>query len=135
MSIPQFITRICKQDAVYWGNPVNDGMGGYTFDDPIEIKCRWADRTILGYDKRTTDMGAIILSQTGVLVLQDLDNEGYLYLGTLEQLYDLYDSAESSAGGLNPLEIEKAYKIKEFTKVPLLGSTTEFVRRAFLYNQ
>ena len=133
--IAKLLDKRLTQTAVYWANPVNDGFGSYTYDDPIEIKCRWADRTILGYDKRTTDMGVITLSQTSVLVLQDLDNEGYLYLGTLEQLYDLYSGAESSAAGLNPLEIEKAYKIKEFNKVPLLGSTTEFVRRAFLYNQ
>ena len=45
MSITSFIKRIAVQDCVYWGNPVNDGFGGTTFDYPVEIKCRWTEKT------------------------------------------------------------------------------------------
>ena len=43
MGLISVLERQYKQDAVYWGNPQSDGSGGYTFDDPVEIKCRWED--------------------------------------------------------------------------------------------
>ena len=33
-----------KQKCVVWLNPVSDGKGGYVFDYPIEIDCRWEDK-------------------------------------------------------------------------------------------
>lgn len=127
MGIEATLIRSYKQTAVYWGNPKNDGFGHFTFDDPVEIKCRWE-----GMNQIVTDAkGNEITSRALVFVLQDVDEEGMLYLGTLD---DLYDSAEDSSFGAlsNPKDIEGAFIIKRFQKTPALGSTTDFLRKAYL---
>jgi hypothetical protein len=127
--ISTLLTRQCKQVAVYWGNPVKDGQGGFTFAEPVEIYCRWEEMNQIVTDAK----GNELTSRALVYTLQDVDEEGYLYLGTLENLYDSMPDAESSEGGLDkPQDIEGAYIIKRFQKVPALGSTTEFVRKAYL---
>lgn len=125
MSITSFLTRTCKQVAVYWGSPVNDGYGGKTFADPVEIFCRWEDKNEI-FEAPNGDEA---VSKSVVYVLQDLDQEGYLYLGTLD---DLLESGGESTGELVPSEIEGAQIIKRFDKTPALGSTTEFLRKVYL---
>ena len=43
--IEKVAKRFCVETAVYWGNPQNDGYGGFTFDTPVEIKCRWEEKS------------------------------------------------------------------------------------------
>jgi hypothetical protein len=51
----------------------------------------------------------------------------------LDDLEATEDSSENSSGGwYNPQAVEGAYKIKQFEKLPALGSTATFVRRAYL---
>jgi len=122
------ITRNCPDTAVYWGAPVEDGMGGKTFDSqyPIEIACRWEEMTQIVADAKGVESN----SRAVVYVLQDLDEEGYLYKGTLDSLYDL---SESSAGALtDPTDFENTFVIKRFQKTPALKSTTQFLRKAYL---
>ena len=125
------IRRNCKQTAVYWGNPVNDGHGGFTFDSPIELAppngVRWEEISQVITDKKT---GAEITSRAVIYVLQDLDEEGMLYLGSLE---DLLDSDNSSSGDipLDPMMVEGAFFIKRFDKDPDLKGKG-FLRKAFL---
>ena len=45
MVAPYFIRKNLKQTLVYWGNPKDDGEGGYTFDEPVEIRGRCEYRT------------------------------------------------------------------------------------------
>jgi len=120
MSITDLLVRSCTQTAVYWGNPQNTGDGDITFDIPVEIKCRWENREVLF----TGVKGDVESSRAGVFVLQDLEEGGYLYLGTLDNL----DSNESE----DPKSVDGAFEIKQFEKIPALGSTTNFIRRAFL---
>lgn len=128
MSIERFIQKVCVQTAVYWGSPQDDGMGGYTFADPIEIPCRWEETTQL----ITDGQGNQIVSKAEILVTQDLDEEGYLFLGTLDDL-DLLDSSGDSSGAYyNPKDVDKAYMIRRFDKTPMIKSTTVFVRKAYL---
>jgi hypothetical protein len=129
MSIIDFIAEKCVQTAVYWGNPQNDGSGGLIFDDPIEINCMWEDVIRQVEDKSVKDTAEIFVSKSQVFVLQDVDEGGYLYLGTLD---DLYDVAESSTTTLDPLGIKEAYMIRKKGKIPRLGSSTEFIRMAYL---
>ena len=114
------LERQYKQDAVYWGNPQENGSGGFTFDDPIEIKCRWEDIKQVVTDKK----GNEITSRAVVYVKQDLDEEGMIYLGTLDDL--------TSAMEIDPKTVENAFIIKRFAKIPSLQSSTEFVRAAYL---
>jgi hypothetical protein len=120
MGITSLLTRQCKQVAVYWGNPVNDGEGGFTFDDPVELYCRWEEMKQVVTDNK----GVEVSSRAVVYLLQDVDEEGMLYLGRLTDL--------SSAEEGDPKTVEGAYIIKRFEKTPALGSTTVFVRRAYL---
>ena len=126
MSFTTLLNRACKQTCIYWSSPNEDGYGGQVWATPIEIACRWEDKEQL----IRQDDGIEISSRAIVYVLQDVDLEGMMYLGTLD---DLYDISESSAGALsNPKEFDKTYVIKKFEKSPALGSTTDFVRKVWL---
>ena len=131
MGIETFIKQICKQTAVYWGNPVSDGYGGYAYDDPVEIDCRWSDEQQLF----ESDDGSQLVSKAIVHLTEDVDMDGLLYLGTLDDLEDLYDDSEEDSSGVwyDPQIIETGLCIiKKFTKTPSLRLITEFVRKAYL---
>jgi len=109
-----------NQTAVYWGAPVNDGFGGRTWDDPVEIACRWETKEALVLRSN----GQQTLSHSRAFVATDLDEDGVLFLGTLDDL----DSGEEA----DPTTVTGAYSIVRFEKIPRLRGTTAFQRRAFL---
>lgn len=116
---------VCVQDAVYWANPVDDGHGGYTWDDPVDIKCRWDDDAKVFTDNQ----GNELVSMAVVAVLQDLNINGMLCLGTIDSLVE----AGYLVGDLTKAaSVPGAYLIKREAKVPMLGSTTEFYRQIYL---
>jgi hypothetical protein len=120
MSIENKILSMCVQNCVYWGNPVNDGFGAYTFDDPIEIKCHWQDKEqIIGRDDEK-----IVTSRAIVFVTQDVVTEGLLWLGALK---DLTITQQASPRTITGITI-----IKRFEKTPAMKSTTIFMRKAFV---
>jgi hypothetical protein len=125
MGIGNSIKRVCRQNAVYWGNPKNDGEGGFTYDTPIQIKCRWEDRN----ETFVTPLGEQAVSKSVVYILQKVDQDGYLFLGTLDELYD---EAESSGALLDPKVIEGAYLIKRFDKIPAINPSDGYLQKAFL---
>jgi hypothetical protein len=130
MSIADFITSRLVQTAVYWGNPREDGYGSVTFDDPVEIVCRWEEKAqILGTITGNQVIGYQDICRAIVFVNQDLDEEGFLYLGTLA---DIEDSSDSSGSFYDPHSIVGAHIIKRFEKTPAVGSNTVFLRKAFL---
>ncbi len=123
MSITETIIRACTQTVVYWGSPSPDGYGSNTFATAIEILCRWEDRTGTFVSNR----GEQTYSKAHVYTLQDVDENGFLYLGELD---DIADSSGDPVA--DPKIVEGAWEIKRFDKIPSLGSTTEFVRKAYL---
>ena len=127
MGIADFVSRLCEQDAVYWGNPQDNGYGGFTYDDPVEIKCRWEDSneviSMAGQDRK----GRELVSKAQVWVVQDVDEEGYLYLGTLDST-----DALSSAEEADPASVYGAYKILKFEKTPEHRRSNKFIRKAYL---
>jgi len=108
------ITKMRKQNAVYWGPPVEDGDGGFTFPDPVAVACRWDAVEGVVSDERTHEE----LNNSIVYVDQDVQLNGYLFLGTLEEV-----------GEDSPLDIEGARQITGFEKTPNLKAT-EFLRKA-----
>lgn len=120
MGLETTISRIAVQAAVYWGTPTADGYGGYTFDDPVEISVRWESTTQL----ITTPDGNEYTSRATVYVTQDLDVDGYLFPGDLDDL----ESGEAD----DPKAVTNAYRIRRFDKVPSMRKTDDFVRRAYL---
>lgn len=121
MGISAFIKSICVQTAVYWGSPVKDGYGGATFNTPVEILCRWEWKEKI----QELQNGKLQHQKGQVLVTEDLDLEGYLYLGSLTGI---------SGDVTNPLEIEGTYQIIEINKIPMIKSSTEFVRTIIFGN-
>lgn len=107
------------QTAVYWGNPTSDGYGGYTWDDPVELDCRWTQVTRLVKDAN----GKEVVSGASVQVDQDVDLDGYLFLGDLDDL----DSSEEA----DPTTVSGAYKILAFDKTPTVKADAYF-RMAYL---
>lgn len=126
--IEKVAKRFCVETAVYWGTPQNDGYGGFTYADPVEILCRWEEKTEVDIGWFSTGFpGNLFLSKASVMVLQDLDVQGMLYHGTLASL-SAYDTSK-------PIEIPGAYTIHRFDKIPMARKTDEFVRTAWLYDQ
>ena len=125
MSIDKFVRRVCVQTAVYWGNPVNDGYGAFTYDEPREIKCRWTDKERI----QSPAGGQEIHQKAEVLVYEDLDLQGWLYLGNLIDIEDELNNYEVSA---NPMNISGAFQIIAVDKTPMIRSNTIFVRIIYL---
>ena len=129
--IEKVVAKFCVQKCVYWGNPQTDGFGGNIYDDPIEIKCRWEDKIETDYGWFSSGHpGNIRLSKASVLVLQDLETEGYLWLGTLTALKTAYPTTYTT-----PYRVRDAFPIHRFDKIPMVFKTNEFVRRVWLYDQ
>ena len=113
------VSRFLQQTAVYWAAPVPDGFGGFNWDDPVEIKCRWTDSTQV----ITSTDGDELVSLAFVLVESDVQEQGRLFLGTLADL----DSADED----DPTIVARAFVIKRFDKIPDI-SAASFLRKAFL---
>ena len=109
----RYLTKALKQTATYWGSPVADGIGGYTFALPVMIDCRWLLKQELFIDAK----GKEKISAAIVLIPQDIDLGGYLYLGT---------SVAS-----NPKDVSSSYEIKGFAKIPDIKGTS-FLRKVWL---
>jgi hypothetical protein len=120
MSIIDFIEEVAVQTATYWGAPVDNGYGGKTYDDPVEIFCRWDGSTKLITDAKGEQFVCVV----EVMVLQELDIDGILYLGNLDDL----ELSEQD----DPSTITNAQRIKQFMKTPLFASDDEFVYMAYL---
>ncbi len=113
-----FTEHNLRQKAVYWGAPIADGYGGFSWADPIEISCRWEDlvSTVIG------KLGSATVSQSRVQVARDLEEEGMLFLGTLNDL---------DSGDFNDPVSAGAFVIIRFDKIPNIKGTA-FFRRAYL---
>ena len=119
MRITTFINRVCKQPIVYWGNPVDDGRGGYTYDTPVDILGRWEEvnEVIIGSNGRE------MVSRVRVFLKQVVDEEGAMYLGELSDLDSAPDPTDSAVNALH---------IIAFAKIPVLGSENDYMYRAHL---
>lgn len=122
--IEKVAVRFCVEVAVYWGNPQNDGYGGWTFDAPVEIPCRWENKSenMFGPDGRE------FTCNSSVLLTQDVDLEGYLWRGSLADLQAIPDVKIDK-----PITIDEAYLIRRFDRIPMVRKNDEFVRTAYLY--
>lgn len=67
-----------KQVATYWGSPVQDVFGGFTFAAPVTIRCRWEEKIELFTNREGNEQR----SHAIVYLLSAVHEGGYLYLGT-----------------------------------------------------
>lgn len=126
MGIDSTVKGFCVQTAVYWGPGVSDGYGGRTFATAVELEppdngVRWDGKYQL-----ITDMnGKEVVSRAEVLLVQDVEVQGWLMLGTLNDIASDEDDTD-------PRTVSGAYEIKAVTKTPMVKSTDVFVRKAYL---
>ncbi len=128
MGIHKFIQKVCVQTAVYWPSPTPDGYGGMSYGTPVELKppnngVRWDEQAEVLSDNQGKEM----ISKARVLTPNDLDEQGMLFLGTLDEL--------STAQKADPRLVEGAFEIRRFDRVPMVMSTDVFVRTAYLANR
>jgi len=128
MSIDSVIRRFCVQTAVYWGTPIKDGYGGMTYDEPIEIDVRWEEGIQVYSDNR----GKEIRSDANILCPIDLDEQGIVWLGSLSDLDELELDVESGEVYPCPELIEDSFEIMARDRIPMVRSTTVFVRQYYL---
>lgn len=131
--IERIVAKFCVQKCVYWGNPQNDGYGGKTYDAPVEIDCRWEDKEEVDIGWFSTGHpGNILLSKAAVMVTQDLELNGYLWRGTLDELND---SGSGYDDITDPKLITGAFAIHRIDRIPMVFKDDEFVRTVWLYDQ
>ena len=104
------IKRKLKQTAVYWQATGRIASGGYTFDSPEEIKCRWEDR----HEIYHTSTGEERKSLAIVMVDFDISPGDMLYLGNLVDL-DSSSDPMTEPLGKQVLEISKVYNLRGTT--------------------
>ena len=109
-----YLKKNLNQPIVYWGNPTPTGAG-YSYDEAVELNGRWEDRQEIFIDADGREQ----TSQTIVYIDQDVDVNGYLYLGELE---DLGDSSSAMDWG-DPQAVSNSYMIRAFKKTPNLKAT------------
>jgi hypothetical protein len=118
------ITKMLKGTCVYWGLKSNES-GQLAYDDngnpqvtsPVELQCRWVDKTKLFVEPN----GEQWTSHSEVYVSSDVDVKGFLFNGELTDLTD-QNVPQNNVG---------ACEIRRFDKTPNFKQT-EFLRKAFL---
>lgn len=111
------ITKMRKQTAVYWPPLEADEYGKPTYDDPVEVTCRWEDTQKLF----VTPQGSTETCASIVYVDRDVEVGGVLLLGSLDS--DINES--------DPKANEGASEIRQFSKIPNIRNT-ELLRVAYL---
>lgn len=117
--IESYLKRIAKDKAVYWPSPTPRADGSNQYGTPVEIDCFWKGsfQSIPDRDMREVSIKA------QVYVLQDLDEQGMLYQGTLVSL--------TQAQQDDPRLVSRAYVITKFLKTPSLYKN-EYNRMAII---
>ncbi len=112
MEVPDFVKRRLTQDMVYWRMAGNDGEGGFLYDDPVELKCRWEEKI----EQVVTTMGEETVSRAKVFVDRKLTEGSYIYLGTLD---------DSTIGNdLKPESTEGSMRILSTSAIPSVDGRT-----------
>ncbi len=113
------ITRVLRQDAVYWAPSATIGYDGKPsgFLAPVAVKVRWSNKERF----HVLETGTQVLSQSDIMINIDVKKTGFLYLGALVDVVAVTD----------PNTQEGAWEIMKFDKIPNLRAT-EFLRKAYL---
>ena len=104
------ITRMLKQTAVYWAPLTPDGLGGWTYDEPVDVDCRWEGESEL----EITADGQQLMTKAKVFVGQDVEENGWLWLGAVDDL---------DSSGVDPLTVAGAGRIIKFQAIPNFKAT------------
>ncbi len=111
------ITRMRKQTAVYWPFLSVDQFGKKAVGSPVEISCRWEDKSEEFLDSK----GERQMSNAIVYVDRDMAVGGILMLGTTGDITDAVNIKENAG----------AWEIRRFDKLPNIRAS-EFLRTVYL---
>jgi hypothetical protein len=104
MGTPAWTKKWFKQDLVYWKKTGNDGEGGFEYDDPVEIKCRYEKKK----EQVISGTGEQKLSRARFFASQQLEEGGYVYLGTLsDDAVGLTQSPADTEGSMRILAADE----------------------------
>jgi len=106
-----FVTRNHKQNLTYWTRGANDAYGNPSWNNPIQVKCRWEDRN----DKAVDFQGNEVITRSVVYVGVDMGIGTYLFEGLSTDLTPPTDALE----------------LKGFSKIPSISGKV-FERKAIL---
>ena len=84
---PSWVDHMLRDTAVYWEPPVRDGLGGYTWGDPVELLSKWQYKSKLVYSAT----GSEVLSNATVWVSTNVENGGYLWKGRISDIQTIFD--------------------------------------------
>ena len=106
------LKRHLKQDICWWSRTGNDGFGGNTYDEAVQIKGRWEDK----HEKYIDTNGEERISKSVVTLNSDVKLGDFLFLGSISDLPSDTDNPHDS-------EISKqTYEIMAIDKIPTLGA-------------
>ena len=111
------ISRMRRQNAVYWPYSSVNEFGVKVVGSPVAIKCRWEDKSEEFLDSN----GEIQISNAVVYVDRDTPIGGILMLGTISNITDAVDIKEN----------EGAFEIRRFDNLPNLKAK-EYLKTAYL---
>lgn len=100
--------------ATYWSPAVLNEYGERSYGAPASISVRWEEKTEVFLDRSS---GKEKISQSVVYLKQDVDEDGFMYLGA---------SVEA-----DPKGVTKSFLIRKFHKIPSL-SGKKYTRQAWL---
>jgi hypothetical protein len=114
------LSKFFNQTAVYWGSPIPDGWGGFTYADPVEMAVRWSDMQEKFVSGSPDGSIEELLSRSVILSETDFEVNGRMYLGSLVDL-----DSTSTADDMGALTI------KSVAKIPTIKAD-QFLRKAWL---
>lgn len=102
------IKKMRKQTAVYWARTTSDHYGRFSYQPPVEVKCRWDD-TIQEFVNATGEKQAsrAVAYVDTIMVPGDRIKRGVLETDT----------------PLDPLSIDDAFEIRRFDQIPNFRAT------------
>lgn len=86
-------TRKLNQSAIYWAKSAPDGYGDYSYSAPVQILCKWEDKTDIVKNSR----GEEVVSNSLVFIDRDVNFEDFLQLGEVDGLTPASPEGEQDA--------------------------------------
>lgn len=107
--------RMLNQQATLWDNPVSDGYGGFVFDAPVLVACRWEGTNQL------------VVDSTG----REVVSTASVWLPSSVAITDGAVLAEGDFTGTpNPYDVAGSRTVKNIALVPNIKNTMRVLRVA-----
>lgn len=110
-------TRNMPQTAIYWPPGVPDGLGGVSYGQAVEVRCRWQDVAVLF----RSPAGEELTSSAVVYVDRALEVKGMIALSSFEE-----DASYSA-----PADVDGSREIRQVATSPSLGGRQQ-LNKVFL---